>query len=103
MCRLSEHKQPVYGCNGEPPGLTRFAARRVSVAASTRKYYHHRWPTCDFGHPRLLEHLWAVVNLTRASANWSEFQRLINRALPKYGDLPLTEYAEKQAEEKQRE
>jgi hypothetical protein len=39
----------------------------------------------------------------RASANWSEFQRLINRALPKYGDLPLIEYAEKQTEEKQRE
>jgi hypothetical protein len=96
MCRLSEHKQPVYGCNGEPPGL-------ISIAAGTRKYYHHRWPARDFGHPRLLEHLWAVVNLMRASANWSEFQRLINRALPKYGDLPLIEYAEKQAEEKQRE
>ncbi len=48
----------------------------------TRKYHHHRWLTRDFGHPRLREHLWAVVNLMRASANWSEFLRMINRALP---------------------
>lgn len=66
----------------------------------TRKYHHHRWLTRNFGHPRLLEHLWAIINLMRASANWNEFQRLINRALPKYGDLPLIEYGERQAKEK---
>ncbi|MFA5163834.1 MAG: P63C domain-containing protein [Patescibacteria group bacterium] len=66
----------------------------------TRRHHHHRWLTRDFGHPRLLEHLWAVVNLMRASANWSEFQRLINRALPKYGDLPLIEDAERRAKER---
>lgn len=55
----------------------------------TRKTHHHRWLTRDFGHPRLREHLSAVVALMRASAKWEDFKRMINRALPKYEHLPL--------------
>ena len=45
--------------------------------------------TDDVGHPKLREHLAAVVVLMRVSTNWDGFMRLMNRALPKYGDMPL--------------
>jgi hypothetical protein len=67
----------------------------------TREYRHHQWLTREVGHPRLREHLWAVVSLMRAAANWNEFKRMLNRALPKYGDLPLIEYGERQAQERE--
>lgn len=66
----------------------------------TRRHHHHRWLTRNFGHPRLREHLSAVVALMKASAKWDDFKRMINRALPKYGDFPLIEYAERQAKER---
>lgn len=46
----------------------------------------------NIGHPRLREHLSAVVALMKASSTWREFKRMINRALPAYGknlELPL--------------
>ena len=46
--------------------------------------------TEDLGHPRLREHLAAVVALMKASTNWDQFMRAIDRALPVYGKtLPL--------------
>jgi P63C domain len=52
------------------------------------KLYQHLTP--DFGHPKLREHLAAVVALMRASSNWRVFYSLINRALPLYNStLPL--------------
>ncbi len=56
--------------------------------------------TGDVGHPRLREHLASVITLMKAAAKWDDFKRLLERALPKYGDLPLIEYGERQAEEK---
>ncbi len=66
-----------------------------------RKWHHHRWLTRDFGHPRLREHLWAVIALMKASANWNEFKRAINRALPKWEDLPLFDMPKRDTQEKQ--
>lgn len=57
-----------------------------------RKHKHFQWLTEHVGHPRLREHLWAVIALMRASNNWTQFYRSLQRALPKYGDtmeLPL--------------
>lgn len=58
----------------------------------SRKHRHFQWLTEDVGHPRLREHLTAVIALMRASNNWEGFYRLLQRALPRYGDnyeLPL--------------
>jgi hypothetical protein len=57
-----------------------------------RKAMHHQWLTPDLGHPKLKEHLAAVIALMKASSNWRNFYRLLNRALPVWGktlDLPL--------------
>jgi len=59
-----------------------------------RKNKLHQWFTPDFGHPKLKEHLAGVMALMRASANWGQFIRNVNRAYPKQEqqwDLPLPE------------
>ncbi len=43
--------------------------------------------TADFGHPKLREHLGAVVMAMKLSDGWSNFMDKVNRLLPKY--LPL--------------
>jgi hypothetical protein len=45
--------------------------------------------TAEIGHPKLKEHLAGLVVLMRASENWEQFIAGLNRALPKYRDLPL--------------
>ena len=50
--------------------------------------------TEDVGHPKLREHLASVVALMKASDGWQDFSRMLNRALPRYGDtlyLPFEE------------
>jgi hypothetical protein len=47
--------------------------------------------TEDVGHPKLREHLASLVALMRAADDWNGFERMLNRALPKYTDLPLFE------------
>ncbi len=50
------------------------------------KVRYHQWLTEDVGHPKLQEHLSAVIALMKASPDWRTFERLINRALPVYGE-----------------
>jgi hypothetical protein len=54
-----------------------------------RKHRYFQWLTDDIGNPKLKEHLAAVVALMKASTKWDDFQRMINRALPKQTELPL--------------
>lgn len=55
-----------------------------------RKHKHFQWFTPDFGHPKLKEHLAAVVALMKASPNWNAFNRNIQRAFPILNEsLPL--------------
>ncbi len=49
-----------------------------------RTHRYHQWLTEDVGHPRLREHLSAVIALMKASTRWGHFHRSIQRALPKY-------------------
>ena len=47
---------------------------------------HHQYLTRDIEHPKLREHLTSVMALMKASSSWNGFMRLLNRALPRYGD-----------------
>jgi hypothetical protein len=53
------------------------------------KHRYHQRLTEDVGHPRLREHLSAVLALMRASDDWPSFYRSLNRALPKQVECPL--------------
>ena len=44
--------------------------------------------TEDVGHPKLREHLAAVITLMRANDDWQPFKKMLDRALPRYGDTP---------------
>jgi len=50
-----------------------------------RKHRYFQRLTEDVGHPRLREHLAAVIALMKASTTWGQFKRSIERALPRYG------------------
>lgn len=50
------------------------------------KHKYHQRLTEDVGHPKLREHLIQIIALMRASRSWDEFQDLISRACPRYGD-----------------
>ena len=59
----------------------------------TKHRYFQRL-TENLGHPKLREHLASVTTLLKASPNWAIFYRLIQRALPQYGEtleLPLSD------------
>lgn len=51
-----------------------------------RKDRHHQYLTEDFGHPKLKEHITGVIALMKAAPNWKSFQRMLQRAYPKWDD-----------------
>jgi hypothetical protein len=53
------------------------------------RHHYHRRLTEDIGHPRLREHLSAVLALMRAADSWEQFYKALNRALPKQFQMPL--------------
>ena len=73
------------------PGVLDELRSRNPVVGSrgTRKTKHHQWLTEDIGHPKLLQHLSAVIALMKVSTDYEGFKKLLDRALPKYGDAPL--------------
>lgn len=48
-----------------------------------RRSKHHQWLTVDVGHPALAQHLHAVTGLMRASHDWDDFKKMLDRAFPK--------------------
>ena len=63
-----------------------------TLSPGYRRNKHHQWFTPDLGHPKLKEHLAAVMALMRAAPNWGSFKRSLNRAFPKVNEtmqLPL--------------
>ena len=50
-----------------------------------RKSKHDQWLTDDISHPKLQEHMSAVLALMRAATTWKQFERMLNRALPEEG------------------
>lgn len=75
------------------PGiLAELEKRNPLNVKGSRKAKHHQLFTEDIGHPRLSEHMHTVLALMRISDEWGQFQKMLDRALPKRGDslqLPL--------------
>jgi len=64
------------------------------LSSGTRKNRHHQHLTEDHGLPELKDHLKKVMVLMDASSNKREFERLLDKSLPKYGstlDMDLGE------------
>ena len=69
-----------------PGVLDELKQRNPTNAQGHRLNRHHQWFTPDFGHPKLKEHLAAVIALMKAAPNWDAFQRSLQRAFPKPKD-----------------
>ena len=68
------------------PGVLDELRRKNPSQPSDRcKQKHHQWLTEEIGDPKLREHLASVITLMRASSEWTQFKRLIDRALPRFG------------------
>ena len=61
--------------------------RRINprLPSGELKNRHHQWFTPDLGHPRLKEHLAAVIALMKVSTSWDLFIKNVNQALPQRG------------------
>ena len=60
------------------------------LPSGNRRNKFFQWFTPDFGHPRLKEHLAAVMAMMRAAPNWNRFRGDLNRAFPKMNEtIPL--------------
>lgn len=75
------------------PGiLDELKSKNPKLSSGRRKHKHFQWLTEDVGDPRLREHLASVITLMKASNSWDQFKRMLDRALPPYGEtgqLPL--------------
>jgi hypothetical protein len=70
--------------------LEELQKRNPKNESGNRSHRHHQWLTEEIGHPALAQHIYALMGFMRASGNWEQFYRSIQRAFPKKGDqLPL--------------
>jgi len=69
-----------------PGVLDELRRKNPSQPGGRRKHKHHQWLNEDIGDPKLREHLASVITLMRASSEWTQFKRLIDRALPRFGN-----------------
>jgi hypothetical protein len=73
------------------PGVLEELRTKNPSESGQRKSKHHQWLTADMGHPKLVQHLSSVTALMKASDTWNGFKALMDKALPKYQDMPLFE------------
>lgn len=66
-----------------PGVLEELRSRNPMLPSGYRRYKHTQWFNVDFGHPRLKEHIYAVMALMRSSESWQSFLNKLHRAFPK--------------------
>lgn len=59
------------------------------TAGGNRKHKFHQRLTPEHGHPRLREHLAAVIALMKGHDDWDEFKKMLDRSIPKQKAMPL--------------
>lgn len=72
-----------------PGVLDELRAKTPKTRRGHRKNRYHQWLTDDVGHPKLQEHIASVIVLMKSSDDWEDFEKRLNKALPKHKKLPL--------------
>ncbi len=67
----------------EPAALKELLRISPNKIRTRKRKSANPWLNHDVGHPALESHVFAVVSLMRASANWGQFHRLLQRSFPK--------------------
>lgn len=69
------------------PGiLAELEQKNPKNESGNRVNRHHQWLSDDMGSPALAQHLHAVIGLMRASSDWEQFKRMLNKSFPKRGN-----------------
>jgi hypothetical protein len=77
------------------PGVCRELKRQTPRDESGRhKYKLFQRLTQDFGHPKLREHLAAVVMLMKYAPSWQVFSRRLDAEFPQWGDTLMLPFPE---------
>lgn len=79
-----------------PGVLDELKKKTPKTPRGNRRHKFHQWLTDDIGHPKLQEHITAVVALMKSSDDWDDFHKRLDRALPVFKPMPLLEWADKQ-------
>ncbi len=66
-----------------PAVLDELQERNPTLPGGRRRHRHHQWFSEEYGHPRLKEHLAAVIVLMRSAPSWPIFMHRLNVAIPK--------------------
>ena len=69
-----------------PEGVLEELQRINPSSEGKRKYRHHQLLSPEVGHPKLKEHLAAVMALMRISNTWPAFKRKLQISFPKRGE-----------------
>ncbi len=75
-----------------PGVLEELRNKNPVLESGRRKAKHFQWLTEDKGHPKLLQHLDAVVSLMKAADSWDQFKVMLDRAKPKQVPMPLFDH-----------
>lgn len=59
---------------------------KKAASKAERKAKLHQWLTSDIGHPKLREHLASIVTLLKLAKTPRDFQDLVERIHPRFGD-----------------
>ena len=70
-----------------PGVLAELRERNPVLPSGRRRVKHHQWFTEEIGHPKLKEHLAAVIALMRAAGSWPDFMMSLDRAYPKHNKM----------------
>lgn len=76
-----------------PGVLEELKRKSPKDAKGNRKNHLHQWLTDDIGHPKLREHIAALLALMKSSDTWEDFEPRLERALPKRDKEPTEEEA----------
>lgn len=80
-----------------PVVLEELRKRNPRLENGQRAARHHQLLTREVGHPKLTAHLHAVVALMRIANDWGQFERMIDRAFPRFNHTMLLPFAEELA------
>ena len=74
------------------PGVLDELCEKNPVVRGRRKNKHHQWLTPDVGHPKLKEHLHAVIAVMKVSPDWDTFMIHMDMVFPVQSDQAVLDF-----------
>lgn len=72
-----------------PGVLDELQRKTPKTPKGNRKHRFHQWLTDEVGDPKLQEHFTKLITLMQSCDDWDDFEKRLNRVLPKHKEMPL--------------